>query len=81
MIQCELLPQPFFALAQRGHAPPHRGHMLADVQVQALNERCGDPPATCGSHLLNGLKRAEHYTVRDVDQPPAPHGLDHLGVQ
>jgi len=37
VIQGELLPQAVLTLAEGGHPSPHRGHMLAQRQVEALN--------------------------------------------
>ena len=39
MIQCELLVYAFLTFAERGDASFDSGHMLADAQVDALNER------------------------------------------
>src|SRR2546429_8128920 len=45
LIQGQLLPQPLLALAQGRHPPSHRGHMLADGQVEAVTPaRRGTPP-------------------------------------
>src|SRR3989442_13893255 len=38
MIQGELLPHAVLTLAERADPPPDRGDMLADAQVDALNE-------------------------------------------
>jgi len=81
MGQCQLLPHAVLALAERADPPSHRRHMLADGQVEALHERGVDLPAAGRQHLLDRLKRATHDPVSHVDQAPAPHGLDHLGVE
>ena len=45
LIQGQLLPQPLLALAQGRHPPSHRGHMLADGQVEAVTvDRRITPP-------------------------------------
>src|SRR2546429_6691567 len=46
LIQGQLLPQPLLALAQGRHPPSHRGHMLADGQVEAVSvhKRVTPPP-------------------------------------
>jgi hypothetical protein len=71
-VQGPLLASTRFAFAQ-GRPPPasHRA-MLTDGQGQALDARGVELPATGGAPLLNGLKRAEHPTVRAVDPAPAP---------
>jgi hypothetical protein len=81
VVQGQLLASSLCALAQGRHPPSDRRDRLTAVQVQALDERGGDRPATGGSHLLNGLTRAEHHTGLDVDPALAPPGLHHLGLQ
>src|SRR5205823_14719399 len=76
-----LLPQAVLALAQRGNTPSDCRHMLPDGEVEALRERRVDLPAQRRQHLLDGRDRAKHDAVRDTDQAPAPHGLDHLRVE
>src|SRR6516165_4686255 len=52
MIHGQLLPQPVFALAQRGDPTSHRRHMLPDAQVDALAEGGLDLPAVRRKHLI-----------------------------
>jgi hypothetical protein len=45
MVQHELLPHAVLPLAEGGHPSPHRGDMLTDAQVDALDEGSLDLPA------------------------------------
>ena len=81
LIQRQLLPYACLVFAQRGDAPPHRGHMLADAEVQALDERGVDLVAQGSSHRIDGLQGAKHHAVLHPHQAPAPHRLDHLRIQ
>src|SRR5712691_7847467 len=81
VVYSQLLPQALLSLAERGDATPNRRHMLAQAEVEALNEGGVDLPATRRQHLLDRLKRAEHDPVPHVDQPAPPHGLDHLRIK
>src|SRR2546425_322950 len=55
--------------------------MLANRQVEALNEGRVDVPAVRGQHLLDGRQRAEHDAVAYADQAPPAHGLDDLRIE
>ena len=77
----ELLPQAVLPLAEGGHPAPDRGDMLADAQVDALNEGRVDLPAADRQYLLDRLQRAEHDPVLHADQTAPPHGLDHLRIE
>src|SRR5262249_49672126 len=55
--------------------------MLADTEVEALNEGGVDLPAAGRQHLLDGLQRAEHDPVSHADQTAPPHCLDHLRIE
>jgi hypothetical protein len=68
-------------LAQRVDPPANRGDMLADRQVDALNEGGVDLPAVSRQHLLDGRQGAEHHAVPDADQPPPARDLDHLRIE
>src|SRR5215470_7890241 len=81
MIQDELLPQAVLTLAECGHPSPHRGHMLAHRQVEALNERGIDLAAQGRQHGIDGLQGAKHHTMMHLRQTPAPHRLHHLRVE
>src|SRR5712691_9571982 len=81
MIQCQLLPYARLVFAQGGDATTDRRHMLTDAQVDPLNERGVDLPATGHQHLLDRLQRAEHDAVLHADQTAPPHGLDHLRIE
>ena len=61
--------------------PPDGGDMLADGEVDALNERRVDLPAMCRQHLLDCPEGTEDDAVLHVDQTPAPHRLDHLRIE
>src|SRR5262249_45204525 len=78
MIQSELLPQAVLPLAEGGHPAPDRGNMLADAQVDALDEGGVDLPAAGRQPRLDRLQRAAHDPVLHADQTATPHGLDHL---
>ncbi len=80
VIQGQLLVYAVLALAQRGNATPNRRHMVADAQVEALNERGVDVPATRRSHVLDGFQSAKHHPVPDTDETTPTGGFDHLRI-
>src|SRR5262245_41886361 len=55
--------------------------MLANGEVDPLNERRVDLPLARRYHLLDGSEGPEHHTVTDMDQTPAVQGLAHLGIE
>ena len=74
----QLLPQPIFALAQRGDPSPDRGDMLTDGEVDPLHEGGVDVPTKGGQEVIDGLQGTKHHAVLHVGQAPAPHGLHHV---
>jgi hypothetical protein len=48
LAQHQLLAQPIFALTPRGTAPPDRRDPLTQAQIEPLDKRCIDLPATGG---------------------------------
>jgi len=58
--------------AEGDDASPHSGDMLADTQVDALDEGRVDLPAAGRQHLLDRLQRAEHDAPTDPHQTSAP---------
>src|SRR5215813_5420870 len=81
VIQGQLLVQAVLAFAEGRDTSPDGGHMLADGQVETLDECRVDLPAMSREHLLDRLQRAEHDAVCHVDQAPAPYGLDYLRIE
>ena len=81
VVQRQLLAQAVLTLTQRGGAPPNGCHMLAQAEVDALHEGGVDLPTAGRQHLLDRCQRAEHDAVLHVNQAPAPHGFDHLGIE
>jgi hypothetical protein len=79
--QHHLLTQAVLALAQRGDPTSNRRHMLADAEVQALNEGRIALPATHRSDLRNRFSGAKHPPVRDTDQTTPAGRFDHLRIQ
>jgi len=73
--------QPRFVFAQRDDPTPGRRHMLAQIQIEALDKACVDLPPSLGQDRLDGLCRAEDDTVCDPDDAPAPVALDHLRIE
>jgi hypothetical protein len=65
MVQNELLPQALLPLAEGGHPSPHRGDMLADAQVDALDEGGVDLPAAGRQYLLDRLQRVAYPRSAD----------------
>ena len=65
VIQRQLLAQARFVFAQRADPSPHRGHMLADGEVQPLDEGGVDLAAQGSQHGIDGLQGAN---------APAPGG-------
>ena len=81
MEQHQLVPYAVLALAQRGDLPPDCRHTLPDIQVEPLDKGRLALLATGRQHLLDGRQGPEHHAVTHAHQAPAPHGLDHLGIQ
>src|SRR6266849_641518 len=81
MVQCQLLAYAVLTFAEGDDASPHSGDMLANTQVDALDEGGVDLPAAGRQHLLDRLQRAEHDPVPHADQTAPPHGLDHLRIK
>ena len=79
--QCQLVPQPVFALTQRADASSDRGHMLADVEIEPLHEGRVDLAAERRQDIIDSVQSAKDHAVRHIDQAPAPHGLDLLRIQ
>src|SRR5262249_57988093 len=81
MIQDELLVYALLTFAEGHDASTHGGHVLADGQVEALNEGRVDLPTARRVHLLDGLKGPEHHAVTHAYQAPAAHRLHHLRIE
>src|SRR5215475_4438712 len=81
LIQGELLPHAVLTLAERADPAPDRGDMLADAQVDALNEGGVDVPTVPGQHLLNSRQRAEDHPMAHPHQAPSAYRLDHLPIE
>src|SRR4029450_4228318 len=81
MIQYQLLPHAVLALAQCADSPSHRGHMLADGQVEALHKRRLDLPAAGCQHLLDRLQRAKYDSMPYADETATSHRPDHLRLE
>src|SRR5262249_28200151 len=80
MVERQLLAQARLTLAQHSGPPSNRRGVLAQAEVDALYQRGIDLPAQRTQHLIDGLERTEDYAVLQVDQAPAPYGLDHLRI-
>jgi hypothetical protein len=52
-----------------------------EVEVEALDKRRVDSPATGRQDLLDGPLGAEHHPVFDPDDAPPPVGLDDLRLE
>ena len=65
--QRQLVAQPVFALAERGDPTPPRGHMLAQAEVEALDEGGIDLPAARCQPLLLRLQGAKHAPMPHAD--------------
>src|SRR5215510_484569 len=63
------------------HPPTNRRHMLAKIQIQALDKARIDRPTALGQDRRDGLCRAEYNAVGDAHEAPAAVGLDHLCVE
>src|SRR5712691_11949017 len=62
VIHRQLLAHAGFLCAYGGDTPPHRRHMLADIEVEALHKGRVDLPALRGQHLLN----SRHQELLDL---------------
>jgi hypothetical protein len=80
MVQGELLPHAVLALASGADPSSHCGHMLADGEVDPLDEGGIDLPASRRQHLIDRLQSPEHHAMRHGHQTPAAHGLHHLRI-
>jgi hypothetical protein len=78
VIQHQLLAQARFVFAQRADPPANSSHMLADVEVDPLDEGGIDLAAKGSSHRIDSLQGAKHHAVTHPHQAPAPHRLDDL---
>jgi len=81
VVEYQLLPQTVLALTQRHDAPPNRRHMLADTEVDALDEGRIDLPAAHRQDLLHRRLGAEDHAVCHLDQAPPARDLDHLRIE
>src|SRR5437867_3580957 len=81
MIQDQLLAYAVLALAERGNPTSHRGHMLTDGQVEALDERSVDLAAKWSQHGIDGLQGTKHHAMPHVDQTSPAHRLDYRRIQ
>src|SRR5215510_1375361 len=75
------MPQPGFVCAQGMNATPDRRHVLAEVEMEALDTACGELPAPLGQDGLDGLCCAKDDAVLDLTEAPAPVGLDDLRIE
>ena len=78
VVKGQLLAYTPLAFAPSHHAPPDGGDMLADRQVQALNQGDVDLPALRGEHLLHSFQRPGDHPVADEDQSAASIRFDDL---
>ncbi len=79
--QNERLGQPGFSLAQTGAAPPYRRHSLAQAQIEPLDHCRVDLPATSRQGPIHRRFRTEYDPMFDLDDTPALHRLNHLGIE
>ena len=61
VVQGQLLAYPHHTFAQGRHPPANGGHMLANSEVDALEEGRIDLPAVCGQHLVDPRQGAEPH--------------------
>jgi hypothetical protein len=81
LIQRQLLADALRAFAQGHDVPPDGGHVLADRQVDALNERGIDVLFLWGLHVFDARLRAEHYAMAHLNQPSASVFPDNLRIE
>src|SRR2546428_11362694 len=81
LIEGELVPQAFLAFAQGHHTPPDGGDMLADREIDALNEGGVDLPTLWGQHVCDASQRTEHHAMTHLNEPSAPVFLDDLRIE
>src|SRR5439155_16240334 len=81
VVHSSLLPQALLALAERGDATPNRRHLLAQAEVEALDEGGLDVPAAGRQHLLHRLQGAKHDPLPHADQTAPAGRVDHLRIQ
>src|SRR5262245_57683159 len=81
VVQRQLLAEPCLVFTERHDAPSHRGHMLANGEVDTLNEGGVDLPALRGQHSLDPSHRATYDSVVYIDHASAPIPFDDLRVE
>jgi len=81
VVHSHLLPQALLSLAERGDATPNCRHMLAQAEVEALDEGGIDLPAAGRQHLLHRLQGAKHDPMPHADQTAPAGRFDHLRLQ
>jgi hypothetical protein len=78
MEERQLLAQSRFVFAQRVDPTTDRRHMLAKIQIQALDKGGMDLPTALGQDGFDGRCRAKDDAVFDPDDTPAPVTLGGL---
>ena len=63
----ELVPQAFLAFAQGHHAPPDGGDMLADGEIDALDERRVNLPTLWSQTVFDASQRTEHHAMTHLN--------------
>src|SRR5215510_8887874 len=81
VVHCQLLAQAVLTCAQGVDPTPYRCYSLANIQVQPLDKRRVNLPATHRQDLLNPLHSAKHHPILDPHDASASVGLDHLGIK
>jgi hypothetical protein len=81
MEERQLLTQPRFVFAQGVDSRPDRRHMLANIQIQALDKGGVDLPTPLRQDGFDGRCQAKNDAVLAPDEVPAPVTLDHLRIE
>jgi hypothetical protein len=70
--QGQLIPQARFAPTQGIDPTPDRRYALAEVEVEPLDKRGINGPATSGQDLFDGQSGAEDHAVFDAHEASTP---------
>jgi hypothetical protein len=81
MVETELVSQTSNTFGHGDHPSADRGDMMANRQIDSLDERGVDEPPPGGQDVHDLSQGPEHHPWTHADQAPAPILFDDLGIQ